>query len=274
TAAIGTVSGTVRFADFSDPARPRVVGSIAAQPVLNETVDYSERSHLAVTGATDLHRLTVIDAADLTAPRVVATVALDGGIWWATLSPDGRAVAVATTTGAVHLIDLSNPAAPRRYPDPITFEGASLAVRFNEAGDRLVATSEERRVVVADISDPAHPHRIAALAGPAGQLYSAAFSPDARRVIAGGSNAEIWVWDLADPDEPLIVLRSFPGRVYDVRFLAADRIIAAGLGGVVQQWGIGADALVASVCERPGDQITADEWALYVQGLSYRPPCG
>ncbi|GAC47217.1 NACHT and WD repeat domain-containing protein [Gordonia aichiensis] len=269
----GTVTGTVQFADYSDPQKPHVVGSVAAQPTLNETVDYSERSGLAITGAADGNALTVIDASTLSSPRVVSRFDTGGGIAWASLSPDGRTAAVATVTGPIRLIDLSNPAAPRAHPDPITFKASALSVRFAPSGDKLVATSEERNVEVVDISDKDHPRATAELSGPAGQLYSAGFSADGERVVAGGSNSEVWVWDLADGDAD-VVLRSYPGRVYDVRFLPDDRIVAAGQGGFMETWNLSADRIIDEQCSRGANPITPDEWRTYVHGIDYRSPCG
>ena len=268
----GTVTGTVQFADYSDPRQPRVVGSVAAQPTLNETVDYSEKSGLAITGATDGNNLTVIDATTLSAPRVVSRFDAGGGIAWASLSPDGRTAAVATVTGPVRLIDLSNPAAPQAYPDPIRFKASALSVRFDAAGTSIVATSEERNVEVADISDKRHPRRTIELSGPAGQLYSAGFSADGKRVIAGGSNSEVWVWNLADGQAD-VVLRSYPGRVYDVRFLPGDRIVAAGQGGFMETWTLGPAQIIDEQCAHGADPITPEEWRTYIRGLDYTSPC-
>ncbi|MGW0037666.1 nSTAND1 domain-containing NTPase [Gordonia sp. NPDC003376] len=271
----GTVTGEVQFADYSDPARPTVIGSVAAQPNLNETVDYSETSGLAVTGATDSNILTVIDASDLTAPRVISTVDTGGGVWWASLSPDGRHVAAATATGGVRMLDLSDPAHPRALPDPVTFDGAALAVRWDRTGTRVVATSEEKSAAVVDVSDPVHPRTVATMAGPAGQLYSAGFSPDGRHVIAGGSNSEVWVWDLDGDDASTgLVLRSFPGRVWDVRFVSDTHILVSGQQGLIRSWDVEPREVLAEECGRPGDPITEDEWAVNVHGLDYSPPCG
>lgn len=84
---------------------------------------------------------------------------------------------------------------------------------------------------------PDDPHETARLTGPAGQPYSAAFSPDGRHLIAGGSNSEIWVWSL-DGDTPseAMVIHSFPGNVYDVRFIGDGAFLASGAGGRVESW--------------------------------------
>ena len=109
--------------------------------------------------------------------------------------------------------------------------------------------------------------------GPAGQLYSAGFSSDGNRVIAGGGNSEIWVWNLDDGGTTEVVLRSFPGRVYDVRFVSGNRILAAGEGGVIESWTLGPDQLIGAQCAREGAQITPDEWEINVPGMAYRAPC-
>ncbi|GEE02681.1 hypothetical protein nbrc107696_31270 [Gordonia spumicola] len=272
--AIGSADGTVAFADVSDPARPHVVGSTRAETGLNETVDYSPVSHLAVTGGVESRIVTIIDAHDPTRPRTVGTFDAGGGVWWTSLSPDGTSMAVATTTGQVRLVDVSRPDRPLAHPDPLTFKAAVLSTRFDSTGRRLVATSEDRVVAVADIGDPTSPRETARLTGPAGQPYSAAFSPDGRHLIAGGSNSEIWVWSL-DGDTPseAMVIHSFPGNVYDVRFIGDGAFLASGAGGRVESWTLDPDALIDAECARLGDEITETEWDTYVPGLPYSPPC-
>ena len=269
----GSDDGTVYFADYSDPTQPRVVGRVAAQTTLNETVDYSDHTHLAVTGATDSTVLTTIDAADPSAPKVAGRIDVGSGICWAALSPDGRLAAVATTNGAVRLVDVSTPSTPTIRADVHKFPSTALAVRFSPDGRRLVSTSDAKTVAVNDISDPSRPREISTMSGPAGQLYSAAFSPDGSRIVAGGGNSEVWIWDVdGDSVRPTAVLRTFPGRVYDVRF-AGDRVLAAGEHGTIASWQIDPEAILDAQCRRPGDQITREEWRNYVPSLPYAPPC-
>lgn len=274
-AVAGTVDGTLHVADLRNPATPRVIGTVRAQQTLNETVAYSERSGLALTGGTDSHILAVVDASTRERPRAVGTLDVGGGVWWASLSPDGRTAAVATTSGTVTLIDLADPARPTVLSTPIRFDGAALAVRFSADGRRIVATSQVKTVQVVDVSSPRAPRVVASMDGPAGQLYSAAFSPDGRRVVAGGSNSEVWVWELTDSGaREELVLRSFPGRVYDVRFTDDNTVFAAGEGGVVKSWQLDPNGLIDTQCRRPGDQISPSEWRIYLPDNSYAPPCG
>ena len=273
-AVMGTVSGAVVFADYTDPAAPRILSRVPAQSSLNETVDYSERSGIAVTGATDLGKATVLDASDPSNPRVVGEFDAGDGAWWVSLSPDGRRVAVATVSGAVLVYDLSTPSTPRLLGVVHRFETAALSVRFDASGTRLIAASENKRVAVVDVTDPRHPHTVAEMSGPTSELYSAAFSSDGRRVVAGGSNAEVWVWDIGDNGPKRVaVLRSFPGRVYDVRLTPDGRLYASGEGGVLRSWEIDAARVMDELCARPGDQITKAEWRNYLPDVPYDPPC-
>ena len=104
------------------------------------------------------------------------------------------------------------------------------------------------------------------------RLYSAGFSADGKRVIAGGSNSEVWVWNLADGQAD-VVLRSYPGRVYDVRFLPGDRIVAAGQGGFMETWTLGPAQIIDEQCAHGADPITPEEWRTYIRGLDYTSPC-
>lgn len=275
TAAMGSVSGTVYFADYSNPDAPAVIGSVKAGDGLNETVDYSPASGLAVTGGTDQRELIVIDAKNPRAPRRVGSFDAGSGVWWASLSPDGTTAAVATNTGQVRLVDLRDPAHPRAYPDPLRFDGSALAVRFSADGKRIVATSEDKSVKVADISDPDNATEVAVMSGPAGQLYSAAFSPDGRRIVAGGGNSEIWVWSLDEDGAAAeeVVLRSFPGTVFDVRFTGNDEILASGQDGLIESWRLDSNDLIGRECARPGDRINNTEWNTYIPGVPFAPPC-
>ena len=94
-------------------------------------------------------------------------------------------------------------------------------------------------------------------------------------MIAGGSNSEVWVWELTDSGaREELVLRSFPGRVYDVRFTDDNTVFAAGEGGVVKSWQLDPNGLIDTQCRRPGDQISPSEWRIYLPDNSYAPPCG
>jgi WD40 repeat protein len=59
-----------------------------------------------------------------------------------------------------------------------------------------------------------------------------------------------------------------------VAFGPGGHTLAAGSAdGTVRLWDTSAAAAAQAVCASAGQQLTRLEWASYVPGLSYRPPC-
>ncbi|HEY4854047.1 MAG TPA: WD40 repeat domain-containing protein, partial [Streptosporangiaceae bacterium] len=64
------------------------------------------------------------------------------------------------------------------------------------------------------------------------------------------------------------------GHVYSVAFGHADRTLAAGSAdGTVRIWDTMPGAAAAAVCADAGQPISAAEWASYIPGRPYNPPC-
>ena len=272
--AAGGADNSVRIIDLRDPAAPARSLPVPA----NVTSVLFAGTHVIMAGADGI----VVDWPPSRSVVTIGTGAvyqipadrLGTRILASDTTIDGRRVAVATVSGAVLVYDLSTPSTPRLLGVVHRFETAALSVRFDASGTRLIAASENKRVAVVDLTDPRHPHTVAEMSGPTSELYSAAFSSDGRRVVAGGSNAEVWVWDIGDNGPKRVaVLRSFPGRVYDVRLTPDGRLYASGEGGVLRSWEIDAARVMDELCARPGDQITKAEWRNYLPDVPYDPPC-
>ncbi|OZG27892.1 hypothetical protein BH683_016520 [Williamsia sp. 1138] len=276
-AVLGSADGTVYFGDYSDE-EPKLVGpGVRALQTLNETVDVNEDSQIAVTGGLESNRLPVIDVSDLSAPEVVSNIEVGEGVTWASLSPDGTSVALATPGGSVLLYDLTDPTRPRQLMTINVFDTAALAVRFRPDGAALLVTSSTKELATVDITHRDNPEITARLSGPVGQIYSGAYSSDGDTIVVGGGAGEIWTWDVSDERRPdlLMVLRAFGGKVFDVRFADDDRtVLAAGDGGAVMSWTVDTDLMLARACEAAGDQITEAEWRQYLPASPYDPPCG
>ena len=272
--AAGGADNSVRIIDLRDPAAPARSLPVPA----NVTSVLFAGTHVIMAGADGI----VVDWPPSRSVVTIGTGAvyqipadrLGTRILASDTTIDGRRVAVATVSGAVLVYDLSTPSTPRLLGVVHRFETAALSVRFDASGTRLIAASENKRVAVVDVTDPRHPHTVAEMSGPTSELYSAAFSSDGRRVVAGGSNAEVWVWDIGDNGPKRVaVLRSFPGRVYDVRLTPDGRLYASGEGGVLRSWEIDAARVMDELCARPGDQITKAERRNYLPEVPYDPPC-
>ncbi|MCZ4553331.1 nSTAND1 domain-containing NTPase [Gordonia rubripertincta] len=276
-AVLGSADGTVYFGDYSDE-EPKLVGpGVRALQTLNETVDVNEDSQIAVTGGLESNRLPVIDVSDLSAPEVVSNIEVGEGVTWASLSPEGTSVALATPGGSVLLYDLTDPTRPRQLMTINVFDTAALAVRFRPDGAALLVTSSTKELATVDITRRDNPEITARLSGPVGQIYSGAYSSDGDTIVVGGGAGEIWTWDVSDERRPdlLMVLRAFGGKVFDVRFADDDRtVLAAGDGGAVMSWTVDTDLMLARACEAAGDQITEAEWRQYLPTSPYGPPCG
>ncbi len=62
--------------------------------------------------------------------------------------------------------------------------------------------------------------------------------------------------------------------VYTVAFSPAGSEVAAGSAdGTVHLWDTSASAAARAVCSMGGDPIERSEWARYLPGTPYRPPC-
>lgn len=269
---VGGLSGELSFADYSDPDRPRYVGRVKAQDTISISVDYNETSGLVIAGSMDSPAIGIVDATDITRPRKIADVDVGSPAVLVTLSPDGRRAAVATVSGAVKLVDLTDPIAPRVVSEAYRFGGMAMAARFSRDGRKLAVGSEEAMVAVIDVSDPDRPKTLSQWAGTAELVYAVDFNGDGTKVVAGSGNSEIWIWQIGERS-PDVVLRSFPGGVYDVRFVAGRMLVAVGDGGTVRAWSPEPEALIARECARPGDPISRDEWDRYVHDRKYAPPC-
>ncbi|WP_328858640.1 hypothetical protein OG579_07580 [Williamsia herbipolensis] len=277
TAAIGSGDGQFYLGDYSDPARPRIVGATApALGGLTETVDVSDRSRLAVVGTLASNSLVVIDVADRARPRRVSAVDVGSAVAWTAFAPDGRRAVVSTTNGDAVLVDLSDPARPSILSSTRLFASYALAARFSPDQGRLVVTSSTKEVKVLDLGDPRKPVVTDTMTGPSSTIYGGAFSRDGTQVAAGGADGKVWIWDVRRPGHAQVraQLQAYPGRIYDVMFGPDDRtVLATGARGIIQAWGMDPDAIVDQVCASGTAPITEAEWSRFLPVDTYRPTC-
>jgi WD40 repeat protein len=129
-----------------------------------------------------------------------------------------------------------------------------------------------------NVTDPARPARLGRpLTGPGGYVYSVAFSPDGHTLAAGVTDGTVWLWHVSQPARPrlLATLTGPAAQVFSVAFSPGGTTLAAGsLDGTVRLWDTQVRAAATEVCATAGQPLTRAEWADYLPGRRYAPPCG
>jgi WD40 repeat protein len=107
-------------------------------------------------------------------------------------------------------------------------------------------------------------------------VYSLSVSPDGRTLAASTVDQAVWLWDITDPAHPTVLadLGAATGQVFDVTFSPnGHTVVASGSDQVLTFWDYRPSEVAARICALTVAPITRAEWAEYVQGASYSPPC-
>lgn len=256
-----SLTSAVQYVAFNRAGTVLAAGSTAGTVELWDSADFARTSPLAVI------------TADTTRPasyRDVFAVAF---------SANGKLLATAAADGTVRLWDIGRPSRPRPLGQPLTrLSAAVYQVSFSPSGGLLAASGADGKVRLWEVATPEPPRLLSTLGGPAGSIvYDVAFSPDGRTLAAADGGKTVALWNIGDPARPSVLgsLTGPAGTVFSVAFSSDGREIAAGSqDGTTRLWDATPTAAAAYVCGTAGAPVTAAEWAQYVPGLPYRPPCG
>jgi WD40 repeat protein len=213
-------------------------------------------------------------------PRLLATVSHPKTIAFSVaFSPNGRTLAAASTDDLTRLWNVSRPAHPTKIGKPLGGPTSyAISVTFSPDGRTLAVGSADKTVRLWDVTNLAHPVRLGRpLTGTGGYVYSVAFSPDGRTLASGATDGTVWLWHVSDPARPRLeaTLTGPAQQVWSVAFAPGGATLAAASNdGTVRLWDTQARAAAAGVCATGGQPITRAEWADYVPGRLYMPPCG
>ncbi len=152
-----------------------------------------------------------------------------GGLLFPVWSPDGRWLAVSSSSGAVVVWDLARPGEPVMLHG---HRGAVWQLAFSRDSTHLASAGNDGSVRVwrtADFGDPV------VLTGHQGLVWSVSFSPDGRYMITSGNDSTVRRWSLDRPGESL-VFHGFRTSVKSAGLSADGRYLTAHDDGTVRTW--------------------------------------
>jgi WD40 repeat protein/transcriptional regulator with XRE-family HTH domain len=162
----------------------------------------------------------------------------------ATISPDGRTLAIGTADGSVQLWDVTDPAHPMALPTRLTAHTQGIqAITFSPSGRVLGISSNDHNASLWDVTAPRRPTLLAPpLTGPANYTYSPSFSPDGRIFAVGTADNKIWLWDVSDLHHPAVLGPPLTGPTayaFTVQFSPDGHTLAVGSAdNTVRLWDI------------------------------------
>ncbi|MFF0000089.1 nSTAND1 domain-containing NTPase [Streptomyces avermitilis] len=253
-----------------DVASGRVLGMLPGNSGAVWAVAFSPDSRTLATG-TDGNVAQLWDVATRKVRRSI-TVTQGAGfvVNSVAFSPDGRTLATALGDTTVRLWDVATgrPGA--------TFTGHTNvvdSVAFSPDGHTLATGSED---LTARLWDVATASTRNTLTGHTGPLHSVAFSPDGRTLATGSNDQTVRLWDVGTGQ----VRATFAGHtssVWPVAFRRDGRVLAsAGDDRTVRLWDTSLPApgaAIRAVCQNVGRDLTQDERAAFLRGLSVGRVC-
>jgi WD40 repeat protein/transcriptional regulator with XRE-family HTH domain len=250
----------------------------SADGLVESVVVSPDRRLLATSGDDGTVRLwSVTDPAH---PRLVAKRPdSDAEVYNVAFSPGGRTLAAASADDLTRLWNVSQPDDPTKIGHPLGgLASYAISVAFTPDGRTLAVGSADHTVRLWNVSDLARPVRLGRpLTGPGGYVYSVAFSPGGQMLAAAVTDGTVWLWGVGHPARPRLMaaLTGPAQQVWTVAFSpTGSTLAAAGNDGTVRLWDTQVRAAAAGVCATAGQPMTRSEWADYVPGRRYAPPCG
>ena len=277
--AVGNAAAKVQLISLAQPSHPQPLGGTLSGPVPSiEQLNFSPDMQLLSVGD-DAGHIHMWDIGDPSHPTPLPTLDPKGrssNVFGVAYSPNGKLLAAAAADHKVWLWDIANPRDPKLITTLGGFTSYAYTVTFSPNGKTLIAGSADDTVRLWNVSDPAHPRLLARLTGPTSTVYQVAVSPDGKTLAASTTDQEVWLWNIDDPAHPrtLADLTSATGEVFDVAFDPNDRtMVAGGTDDYLTFWDFHPSQVVSRICSLAGSPVTRAEWAEYVQGAAYKPPC-
>jgi WD40 repeat protein/transcriptional regulator with XRE-family HTH domain len=258
--------------------RARRIGVVRAAAELVGSIAFSADGRHFVASSDDGSATVFAVPAD-GLPRRTARFTVDSLALGVAISPDSSLVAVGAADRTLSLFSVET---RRRVALLEGFRNYVYSAAFSADGTLLAAGSADGTVRLWDVRDPGEPEQVgAALRGPSDTVFSVAFDARGDHLAAASQDGQVWLWSLTGSGdaaqavaEPYARLGNLGADLYQV-LPDPDRevVTAAGSGGWVGRWSTEVDRVRELVCRVAGAPISEEEWALYVPGAAYDPPC-
>ncbi|MEV5891934.1 caspase, EACC1-associated type [Nonomuraea fuscirosea] len=265
---------TAKLWDVSEPATPKLLGTLTGHTDGLRSAAYGPAGKTVVTTARD-GRTMLWDVATPSTPKRLSTPgAADRRLNTAVFRPDGRVVATGSGTSSVRLWDVSKPAEPQSLKTFSAASGGVLDLGFSKDGKTLAMAASDGTARLWDVSRPAQPKALASLPGHTADVSAVAFAADDRTLVTASQDRTLRVWNIADLARPsLWAVFAGADAAGDVELGPDGTVLASASGTAAQLWGLNVEQASANVCEAAGTPVTRAEWAQYVPGRPYAPPC-
>ncbi|MEU3338459.1 hypothetical protein [Streptomyces sp. NPDC006668] len=250
--------GRIRLWNVTEPARPVALGEpFATKDRTPRSMVFSpdDRTLIALTGTTNSVELwNVADPAHPVpyGPAVELLTRYAGADALA-LSPDGRTLAVDHDDRTIQLLDIGDPAHPRRLGKPLTgHTGYVNALAYSPDGRTLASGSADGTVRLWNVTDPRRPRLTGSpLTGHLGPVNTLAYSPDGHTLASGSDDDTVRLWNVTDPSRARILGSPLTGHTEAVVSLTFSRngrtLASGGNDNTVRLWNVAEPADAAPI---------------------------
>lgn len=277
---VGDQKAAVQLYSIDQQGHGHPVGPVltGAHPLI-EQLNFTPNGRIMSVGD-DAGMVHLYDVSDPTNPQLLSVIDRSGAssnVYGVSYSPDGKLLAVGCNDHKVWLWNIANPRKPRRLAILGGFSEAVYSTTITPDGHTLIAGSADDTIRLWDITNPAHPHRLGPpLTGPTATVYQVVVSPDGHTLAGSTEGGEVWLWNIGNRNYARLTatLRAASGLLYDLTFSPDDKTLVAGSSTQTMTfWRYHPQQVATRICAVAGSPITRSEWARYVPGISYNPPC-